>query len=180
MFRRREQGQAVNAAILATPVSDGHMIRVGVLGKARRLGLFRRKETLLSFGYFVEVAERVFVRFSASQPGERSRAPFRRAQAGPWRGTPFRRRGRPEGGREPNFRAVAATAMLSVGGAAGSAGSATSMRGSGSGGASGAGSTLLCSVWICRQTSEADSPMPPSVTSSRAMAVSISSPSPSA
>jgi hypothetical protein len=39
----------------------------------------------------------------------------------------------------------------------------------------GAGSSWLCSAWICRQTSFADSPIPLSVTSSRAIAVGMSS-----
>ena len=39
----------------------------------------------------------------------------------------------------------------------------------------GIGSGLVCSAWICRQTSFADSPIPLSVTSSRAVAVSMSS-----
>ena len=56
----------------------------------------------------------------------------------------------------------------------------TSMTGAVSGIMIVGATTWLCSAWICRQTAAADSPIPFSVTSSRAMAVSMSSSSSSA
>jgi hypothetical protein len=43
----REQGEPVDAAVLADPVADLHMIRMGVLGKSSSLGLLRSEEPLL-------------------------------------------------------------------------------------------------------------------------------------
>jgi hypothetical protein len=48
-IRCRKQSEPVDAAVLADPVPDLHMIRVCVFGKASRLGLLGGEETLLLF-----------------------------------------------------------------------------------------------------------------------------------
>src|SRR5436309_3120115 len=64
LFRRREQPQPGRCRGARESSFRRSHDTGGVLGKARGLSLFRSKETLLSFGYFVEAAESFFVRLS--------------------------------------------------------------------------------------------------------------------
>jgi hypothetical protein len=52
----------VDAAVLADPVSDLHVIRMGILGESSGLGLLRGEEALLLLGDLKEPPRRFAVR----------------------------------------------------------------------------------------------------------------------
>src|SRR5258708_5256553 len=61
-IRRRIQGKRIDAAMLADPVPDLHMIRVCVFGESSRLGLLGGEETLLLLSEFEKPPRRFTVR----------------------------------------------------------------------------------------------------------------------
>ena len=60
--RRRKQRDPVNAAVLADPIPDLHVIRVCVFGESCRLGLLRGEEALLLLGDLEEPPRRFAMR----------------------------------------------------------------------------------------------------------------------
>ena len=61
-IRRREQRQAVDAAVFAVPVPGLHMVGMRIFGESGRLGLLRSEETLLLLGEIEEPPRRLSVR----------------------------------------------------------------------------------------------------------------------
>ena len=65
-IRRREQRQAIDAAVFPDPVSGLHMIGMRIFGKSGRLGLLRGEEALLLLGEIEEPPRRFSVRLGHS------------------------------------------------------------------------------------------------------------------
>ena len=64
--RRWKQGKPVDATVLAYPVSNLNVVRVGVLGKPGSLGLLRGEEALLLLGNLKKPSRRFAVRLGHS------------------------------------------------------------------------------------------------------------------
>ena len=63
-IRRREQRQAVDAAVFPDPVPGLHVVGMGIFGESGRLGLLRSEEALLLLGEIEEPPRRFSVRMS--------------------------------------------------------------------------------------------------------------------
>jgi hypothetical protein len=63
-IRRREQRQAVDAAVFPDPVPGLHVVGMRIFGESGRLGLLRSEEALLLLGKIEELPQRFSVRLS--------------------------------------------------------------------------------------------------------------------
>jgi hypothetical protein len=66
----RKIGEPVDSAVLASPVSGVHMVRMHLFGEPRPDGLFGREKALLRLGYFEESSSGFFIRARNWKPLE--------------------------------------------------------------------------------------------------------------